>query len=300
MFDRFTERARTVMSLARQASQTYQHDYIGTEHVLLGLVEEGSGVGAQVLRNLHADLKKIRVKVESIIRSGTRPVSQGQIPFTPRAKKVLELSLEAAQGLGHNYIGTEHLLLGLLREGEGIAAQVLGRLGVEYDAAREEIQELVGSGTESDATPSAVPVPELIRPDESSRAVVKLAREQAASMRHRFVGTEHLILGVAVQPGPAADLLIASGATADALRDEIRELRANGTESGGDFTPAAKAALDHARLDAKERSAAAVQPAHILLGLLGVPEGLAMTALRSLGIQPDEVRARVQTLLGGG
>jgi len=145
MFDRFTDRARKVMGLARQEAQRFNHDYIGTEHVLLGLVQEGSGVAASVLKNLDIDLKKIRLEVEKLVSNGTTMVTMGQLPFTPRAKKVLELSLEEASNLGHTYIGTEHLLLGLIRENEGIAAQVLRNLKVKLDDVREEVLELLGA-----------------------------------------------------------------------------------------------------------------------------------------------------------
>jgi ATP-dependent Clp protease ATP-binding subunit ClpC len=160
MFDRFTDRARKVMGLARQEAQRFNHDYIGTEHILLGLVQEGSGVAASVLKNLDIDLKKIRQEVEKLVSTGTTMVTVGQLPFTPRAKKVLELSLEEASNLGHTYIGTEHLLLGLIRESEGIAAQVLRNLKVKVEDVREEVLELLGadpaeSGEEEEATSGA-------------------------------------------------------------------------------------------------------------------------------------------------
>src|SRR5437868_5922259 len=145
MFDRFTDRARRVMGLARQEAQRFNHEYIGTEHILLGLIQEGSGVAANVLRNLDIDLDKIRREVEKIVQSGPSMVTMGQLPFTPRAKKVLELAVEEASNLGHNYIGTEHLLLGLIRENEGIAAQVLLNLGTKLEEVREEVLELLGA-----------------------------------------------------------------------------------------------------------------------------------------------------------
>ena len=157
MFDRFTDRARKVMGLARQEAQRFNHDYIGTEHILLGLIQEGSGVAADVLKNLDVDLKKIRQEVEKLVSHGTTMVTMGQLPFTPRAKKVLELSMEEASNLGHNYIGTEHLLLGLIREQEGIAAQVLQNIKVRLEDVREEVLELLGAevatGEEEDAEP---------------------------------------------------------------------------------------------------------------------------------------------------
>ena len=145
MFDRFTDRAKKVMNLARQEAQRFNHEYLGTEHVLLGLVQEGSGVAANVLKQMSVDLSKIRTEVENIVKTGPSMVTMGQLPFTPRAKKVLELSLEEASNLGHNYIGTEHLLLGLIKENEGIAAQVLMNLGVKLEEVREEVLDFLGA-----------------------------------------------------------------------------------------------------------------------------------------------------------
>jgi ATP-dependent Clp protease ATP-binding subunit ClpC len=149
MFDRFTDRAKKVMSFARQEAMKFNHEYIGTEHILLGLVQEGSGVAANVLKHMTVDLEKIRHEVEKIVKTGPSMVTMGQLPFTPRAKKVLELSLEEASQLSHNYIGTEHLLLGLIRENEGIAAQVLMNLGVKLDEVREEVLEFLGASENS-------------------------------------------------------------------------------------------------------------------------------------------------------
>ncbi len=148
MFDRFTDRAKKVMNLARQEAQRFNHEYLGTEHILLGLVQEGSGVAANVLKNMSIDLTKIRAEVEKIVKTGPSMVTMGQLPFTPRAKKVLELSMEEASNLGHNYIGTEHLLLGLIKENEGIAAQVLMNLGVKLEDVRDEVLEVLGADSQ--------------------------------------------------------------------------------------------------------------------------------------------------------
>ena len=145
MFDRFTDRARKVMNLAKSEAQRLNHEYIGTEHILLGLVQEGSGVAANVLRNMGIDLKRIRAEIEKLVKGSSTMVPMGNLPFTPRAKKVLELSLEEASQLGHNYIGTEHLLLGLIKESEGIAARVLTNLGVKLEDVREEVLEFLGA-----------------------------------------------------------------------------------------------------------------------------------------------------------
>src|SRR5499426_4752636 len=150
MFDRFTDRAKKVMNLARQEAQRFNHEYLGTEHILLGLVQEGSGVAANVLKNMGIDLNKIRTEVEKIVKTGPSMVTMGQLPFTPRAKKVLELSMEEASQLGHNYIGTEHLLLGLIREHDGIAAQVLMNLNIKLEDVRQEVLEFLGAEEQSE------------------------------------------------------------------------------------------------------------------------------------------------------
>jgi hypothetical protein len=138
-FDRFTERARKVMTLSREEAQRLQHNYIGTEHLLLGLVREGQGVAAQVLNNLGIELEMVRKSVESIIGRGDQIVKNtGEIGLTPRAKRTIELAVDEARRLDHHYIGTEHLLLGILREGQGIGAQVLNNLGIELEQVRTE------------------------------------------------------------------------------------------------------------------------------------------------------------------
>ena len=150
MFERFTDRARRVVVLAQEEARLLNHNYIGTEHILLGLIHEGEGVAAKALESLGISLQAVRDQVEEIIGQGGSSPS-GHIPFTPRAKKVLELSLREALQLGHNYIGTEHILLGLIREGEGVAAQVLTKLGADLSRVRQQVIQLLsgysGSGS---------------------------------------------------------------------------------------------------------------------------------------------------------
>ena len=145
MFNRFTERARKVIILAKEEARRFNHDYIGTEHILLGLIREGEGVAAAVLQKTGLSLDTIRFEVEKLVQPGPTTQILGDIPFTPRAKKVLELAAEEARSLGHNYIGTEHILLGLIREGEGVASQVLLNLGLDLNKVRSEVMELLGS-----------------------------------------------------------------------------------------------------------------------------------------------------------
>jgi ATP-dependent Clp protease ATP-binding subunit ClpC len=162
MFERFTDRARRVVVLAQEEARMLNHNYIGTEHILLGLIHEGEGVAAKSLEALNVSLESVRQQVEEIIGQGQQAPS-GHIPFTPRAKKVLELSLREALQLGHNYIGTEHILLGLIREGEGVAAQVLVKLGADLNRVRQQVIQLLSgysgkepltSGAPAEGTPS--------------------------------------------------------------------------------------------------------------------------------------------------
>ncbi|MBA2696291.1 MAG: NDP-hexose 4-ketoreductase, partial [Actinobacteria bacterium] len=156
MFERFTDRARRVVVLAQEEARMLNHNYIGTEHILLGLIHEGEGVAAKALESLGISLDAVREQVQEIIGQGQQSPT-GHIPFTPRAKKVLELSLREGLQLGHNYIGTEHILLGLIREGEGVAAQVLQKLGAELQKVRQTVIQLL-SGVQSDE-PSGQPHP---------------------------------------------------------------------------------------------------------------------------------------------
>src|SRR5512138_2218385 len=182
MFERFTDRARRVVVLAQEEARMLNHNYIGTEHILLGLIHEGEGVAAKALESLGISLEGVRQQVEEIIGQGQQAPS-GHIPFTPRAKKVLELSLREALQLGHNYIGTEHILLGLIREGEGVAAQVLVKLGADLNRVRQQVIQLLsgyqgkepaaaGGGAPGEAAPSTSLVL-----DQFGRNLTQAARE---------------------------------------------------------------------------------------------------------------------------
>ena len=153
MFERFTDRARRVVVLAQEEARMLNHNYIGTEHILLGLIHEGEGVAAKSLESLGISLEGVRSQVEEIIGQGQQAPS-GHIPFTPRAKKVLELSLREALQLGHNYIGTEHILLGLIREGEGVAAQVLVKLGADLNRVRQQVLQLLHGRSAEESVPA--------------------------------------------------------------------------------------------------------------------------------------------------
>ena len=188
MFERFTDRARRVVVLAQEEARMLNHNYIGTEHILLGLIHEGEGVAAKALESMNISLDAVREQVQEIIGQG-QAAPTGHIPFTPRAKKVLELSLREALQLGHNYIGTEHILLGLIREGEGVAAQVLQKLGADLNRVRQTVIQLLsgysgpgtsGSGEKAGATSGGsgeqTPSGSLVL-DQFGRNLTQLARD---------------------------------------------------------------------------------------------------------------------------
>jgi ATP-dependent Clp protease ATP-binding subunit ClpA len=183
MFERFTDRARRVVVLAQEEARFLNHGYIGTEHLLLGLIHEGEGVAALALESLGISLQAVRAQVQEIVGQG-QGTPTGHIPFTPRAKKVLELSLRESQQLRHNYIGTEHILLGLVREGEGVAAQVLVKLGADLPRVRQQVIQLLsgaagGAEAATGMRPVAMTVPEELRQVGEQLAEVRRQKEAA-------------------------------------------------------------------------------------------------------------------------
>src|SRR5262245_43490210 len=196
MYERFTDRSRKVMQLANQEAQRFNHEYIGTEHILLGLVSEGSGVAANVLKNLNVEHRKVRREIEKIIQHGPggERVVKGRLPHTPRAQKVIEYAIDEARHLNHNYIGTEHLLLGMLREEEAVAAQVLMNLGLKFERVREEILNLLGRNLPDrrkvvDRPPVAPSAPEALTDDQLR--VVRERIRYLAEQKELFVAAQN-------------------------------------------------------------------------------------------------------------
>jgi ATP-dependent Clp protease ATP-binding subunit ClpC len=196
MFERFTDRARRVVVLAQEEARSLDHNYIGTEHILLGMLREGEGVAAKALEELGIGLDAIRQQVVEIIGRGQQ-LPSGHIPFTPRAKKVLELSLRESLQLGHEYIGTEHILLGLIREGEGVAAQVLTRLGATKDRVQQQVLQLLQDWSGSERMPTGEPVQRTAvrvvgsaQLDEIVERLESIAERLTAIERHLGLGDE--------------------------------------------------------------------------------------------------------------
>ena len=194
MNDKFTERVRKVIYLARDEANRLQHDYIGTEHLLLGIVRLGEGIAAEVLQKLDVDLEQIQQTIETIVKPSGGTLTLGEIPLTPRAKRVLELSFEEARLLGHNYVGTEHLLLGLIREGDGVAARVLMELGVDRKRVREEIMKSLARGGNSiHSRKSSSPENDTPTLDQFGRDLTRLARDNKLDP---IIGRDHEIARV--------------------------------------------------------------------------------------------------------
>ena len=216
MFERFTDRARRVVVLAQEEARMLNHNYIGTEHILLGLIHEGEGVAAKGLESLGISLEAVRSQVEEIIGQGQQAPS-GHIPFTPRAKKVLELSLREALQLGHNYIGTEHILLGLIHEGEGVAAKGLESLGISLEAVRSQVEEIIGQGQQ--APSGHIPF------TPRAKKVLELSLREALQLGHNYIGTEHILLGLIREgEGVAAQVLVKLGADLSRVRQQVIQL----------------------------------------------------------------------------
>jgi ATP-dependent Clp protease ATP-binding subunit ClpA len=213
MFEKFSDRARRVVVLSQEEARLLNHDYIGTEHILLGLIHEGDGVAAKALESLGIGLEAVRHQVEEIIGQGGSPPGE-QIPFTPRAKKVLELSLREAIQLGHNYIGTEHILLGLLREGEGVACQVLVKLGADLPKTRARVLQLMHEGGGERPVRLSADLTAVL--DEASRA--------AESQGMPEVMPIHLFLAAVEHPdGAAGRMLQMVGVDPEELRRQVRD-----------------------------------------------------------------------------
>lgn len=303
-FDRFTERARKVLSLAQEEAQRFQHNYIGTEHLLLGLVQEGEGVGARVLIDLGADLARVRSAVEFIIGRGDRIVL-GEVGLTPRSKKVIELAVDEARRLGHHYIGTEHLLLGLVREGEGIAAGVLESLGINLEKARQKtLQVLQAPGQDQGELSAATPArkPEHYEGFTAhARDVMGFAEEEARAFQRDYIGTEHLLLGLLrEEESSAAHALHLLGVDYARVHRAIESILGHGdsppdAEIG--LAPRLNSVIALARDEARRMNHPYVGTEHLLLGLAREGQGPAVGILETMGIEMGRVHDQVIALI---
>ena len=312
MFERFTDRARKVMALANQEAQRFNHEFIGTEHILLGLVKEGSGVGATVLKNMGVDIKQLRREVEKLVQSGPAMITMGKLPQTPRAKQVIECAIEEARALNHSYVGTEHILLGLLRVTDGIAARVLRNLGLKLEDVRQEVLNLLGTGTgrTSDAPlwglGPEVPWLEMpVRLGDRARRVMASASREARQSQQEHVRTEHVLLALVEESNGLAGVALTSlGVDIEKLRPAVAKLVPSGPApappGGPEPSDPVKEAIWRAAEAAYRQDCPLIDTGHLLAGLIQDPQSTAAQVLTSLGPQLDTIRAKVLELRASG
>jgi ATP-dependent Clp protease ATP-binding subunit ClpA len=306
VFDRFTENAKQTMNLARQEAQRLGHDYLGTEHIFLGVLRLPASKAVLALQKMGIDPSHAAREVDRIVKHKSTPTPSMQLPFTPRAKKVLELSMEAAGGLGHNYIGTEHVLLGLVGEKEGLAAQVLLTLGASIDKARAAVLEVLGSGGGELIPRSASESPRPRPPPREGwehgtdrvRSVMTIARCHAQEHGHPAVWPEHVLAAlVIVGKGVAADALARMGVDPQRIRDELAaRVRSRGEPGPTAQVPLGAATgtvLELAREEAQElQKHGSMSTGHLLLGLVRA-QGAVPDLLRGLGVRYETARKAV-------
>jgi len=317
VFERFTDAARRVVVLAQEEARMHNHNYVATEHLLLGLLSVGECEAANVMESLGIIPAAVRQAVEEIIGQGQQAPS-GHIPFTPQAKKALELSSREALRLGDDYVGTEHLLLGMVREGEGVAAQVLVRFGADINSIDRLLTRSKGAIPKAsfvdmayrrgsalrgaERTPGDANRTSLFeRFTDRARRVVVLAQDESRRLNHNYIGTEHILLGLIHEgEGVAANALVSLGIVLESARQQVEELIGRGQQTPSrhiPFTPRAKKVLELSLREAMQRGHNYIDTEHILLGLIREGEGVGAQALLRLGAAPDRVRTKILTLL---
>ena len=317
----FTPRAQQVLALARKEADRFNHNFVGTEHVLLGLIALNEGVAVNALENQGLDLETVRMEIEKQVGTGPEQKIIGNIPYTPRVKKVLALAAEEAKNLNHMYVGTEHILLGLMREGDGVAARVLKNLGVDIEQTRQEIlrelepayaiepgnvvetasekaedsseplSKATGGDDVSDVSEGGGPTPRAVQ-------VLRFAREEAERLKHDSIGPEHILIGViAVGQGIAFDVLLKLGLHLAQVREAVEKHAGVGsdqkTTGSIDYNPPGTAVLTLVSQEAKALSQNFIGTEHILLGLLRQEDGVVPQVLKDLGVDPANARAEV-------
>jgi len=310
MFERFTDRARRVVVLAQVEARHLNQSYIGTEHFLLGLLNDSDGVTYRALMSLGIDPASVRLSVINVIGEGSE-APPAHMPFTPRAKRVLELSLRESLQMGHNYIDSQHILLALIREGKGVAAQVLIHLGAHLETMREKVTALA-EGAQQSGAQHQVRLPEvgirypamLTRFTREARTVVAKAEDASRLLNHNYLGTEHLLLGLMADPATVSGrALAAHGLDVAAIHNAVLEIVGQGVEGSSSpidipLTPRAKGAFEFSLRESLKLGRNYVDTEAILLGLTRVGQGIATQVLIRLGVDLESLRVTVMELIG--
>jgi ATP-dependent Clp protease ATP-binding subunit ClpA len=296
----FTPRAQQVLALARKEADRFNHNFAGTEHLLLGLIKLGQGVAVNVLAKLGLDLETVCKEIEKQVGTGPDQKLIGNIPYTPRVKKVLALAAKEAKALNHTYVGTEHILLGLLREGDGVAARVLKNLHVDIKQTRNEILKELDPNFDQnqDNKLQEPPSEHMLNFSPHAQQLLGLAHKEADRFNHNFVGTEHVLLGmIKLGQGVGFKVLLRLGLDVETIRLEIEKEIGTGTEQKTigniPYTPQLKKVLSLAVKEARALSHTYVGTEHILLGLIREGDSFTAKMLNNLDITFEETRQEI-------
>jgi len=312
MYERFTDRAYKVMQLANQEALRFNHEYIGTQHLLLGLVKEGSGVAAQVMRKFDIDMRKIRLEAEKLIRSGPDMVTMGKLPMTPAAKRVIKYAIEESEKLRHDCVDTEHILLGLLRENESVAAQILMNLGLRLDKARTIIENAIQQSNSAVSGWSEGEKERVFNElceqamseqfTDRAKKVLQLASEEAKRLNHKYIATEHILLGL-IKEGSGVAVQVLRNLTVDPQEVvvEIERLTRKGIGKGEratlSLTVRSKKVMEYAKEESRFLGHGYVGTEHILLGLLREDAGAAAQILMYFDLRLEELETEIVNVL---
>jgi ATP-dependent Clp protease ATP-binding subunit ClpA len=294
-FDRFTDRAKRVLALAQDEAIRLNHNYMGSEHLLVGLIREEEGVAARALAKLGVELEKARTALEFIIGRGDSATSPSEITLSPRTKKIIELAIEESRKLGHGHVGTEHMLLGLAREGEGIASGILESLGITMDKVRHAVMETMGAtGT---ASSTQRPGRQYGAASSSARQVLLLAEDEARAMRHGHLGTEHLLLGLLRMEPASNSVLTDLGVTLDRARADVLKAVPAGSDEPTEltWTPRFQSLIGYAKGFA-DGAGTKYSAETLLIALVSDPAGVGAQVLEAMGASAQKVREAVERL----
>jgi ATP-dependent Clp protease ATP-binding subunit ClpA len=298
--ERFTERARRVLSLAQEEAERFQHNYIGTEHLLLGLIREEGGVAGRVLRELGLDQRRVEELVKRMTRASPRTTTIAP-ELSPGTKRVLELAVDEARRMGHHYIGTEHLLLGLVRLPEGVAIDILKRLGISPEEVRRQTRRVL----QENINPPQIATPtshsgSLMGFTQRARRVLALAQNEAERLEHQHIGIEHLLLGMIIEEeGVAGQVLRALELDQSRVVAIITQLSHVKREEHvpTELSDGSKRVLELAADEARRMKYDYIDTEHLLLGLVRIPASRATDSLKALGTSVEEVRQAAQRVL---
>jgi ATP-dependent Clp protease ATP-binding subunit ClpA len=302
MFDGFTEKATKAVMLAQEEARRLGHNFIDPDQIFLGLLGEGTGVAAKVLKSIGVNLKDARIAVEKMIGRGSGFVAV-EIPFTPRSKRVLEYSLEEARQLESNYISTEHLLLGLIREGEKVGVRVFEHLGVDLSQVRTQVIRMLNETPKFIAGSSSAPahIPSLHLFTAEAIKVIMLAQEEARHLGHNYVGTEQILLGlIAEETGIAAKVLKSMGVNLNDARIAVEKVIGKGSGFVAveiPFTPHTKRVLQRSFIKASQLGHSYISTEHLLLALIRESEGITAIVFKNFGVGLSSIRAQVILML---